>query len=53
VEASVTELAKAADRFDALAEIAELMDDDDGAARFRERAAHCRAEAMRLLDRLG
>ena len=51
MESNVSTLSQAADRFDALAEIAELMGDDDGAARFKEQAARCRAQAMRLLDR--
>jgi hypothetical protein len=50
VEPSVANLSQTADRFDALAEIAELMGDDDGAVRLKEQAARCRAQAMMLLD---
>jgi hypothetical protein len=39
-----------AERFSELAEIAELMDDADGASRFRRRAERARARAMLLLD---
>lgn len=39
-----------ADRLDALADIADLMGDDAGAARFRADAANRRLEAMALLD---
>ena len=39
-----------ADRLDALAEAAELMDDIDGAVRLRRRAEELRLSAMRLLD---
>lgn len=51
MESNIASLSQAADRFDELAEIAELMGDDDGAARFREQAARCRAQAMCILDR--
>jgi hypothetical protein len=47
---SVRELEKAADRLDALADTAELMGDDDGAARFRSEASQQRLRAMALLD---
>jgi hypothetical protein len=47
---SVRELEKAADRLDALADTAELMGDDDGAARFRGEASERRLRAMALLD---
>ncbi len=43
-------LASTADRLDALAETADLMGDDAGAIRFRERAWNCRLRAMQLLD---
>jgi hypothetical protein len=43
-------LTSTADRLDALAETAELMGDDAGACRFRERASACRMQAMLLLD---
>ena len=43
-------LASTADRFDALADTAELMDDRCGADRFRELASSCRLRAMSLLD---
>ncbi len=43
-------LAQMADRLDALAETAALMDDEAGAVRLRNHAARRRAEAMRLLD---
>jgi hypothetical protein len=48
---SVRELEIAADRLDSLADTAELMGDDDGAARFRAQATRRRLEAMALLDR--
>ena len=47
----VQELVAAADRLEALADTAELMGDDDGAARFRAEASRRRLEAMALLDR--
>ncbi|MEO6571548.1 MAG: hypothetical protein ABIO83_08365 [Ilumatobacteraceae bacterium] len=40
----------AADRLDSLAETADLMDDDDGAVRFRCAAEELRLRAMALLD---
>ncbi len=40
----------AADRLDALADVADLMGDAEGAAQYRERAAAVRMAAMRLLD---
>jgi hypothetical protein len=42
--------ADTADRLDGLADVAELMDDDDGALRLRRQAAELRVAAMRLLD---
>ena len=53
MEPSAASLSQRADRFDELAEVAELMGDDAGAIRWRERAARCRVEAMRLLDERG
>jgi hypothetical protein len=47
---TVHELAEIAERFDALADMAELMGDDDGAARFRAESSRRRAQAMALLD---
>ena len=44
------DLTAAADRFDDLAETAELMGDEAGAQRFRGHASARRMEAMRLLD---
>ena len=49
-ERSLRELVSAADRLEALADTAELMGDDDGAARFRSEAAQQRLRAMALLD---
>jgi hypothetical protein len=49
-ERSLRELESAADRLDALADTAELMGDDDGAARFRAEASQQRLRAMALLD---
>jgi hypothetical protein len=49
-ERSVQELVRSADRLDALADTAELMDDEDGAARFRAEASRQRLRAMALLD---
>jgi hypothetical protein len=46
----VLALTSTADRLDALAETAELMGDEAGACRFRERASACRMRAMQLLD---
>ena len=43
-------LTEAAERLDELADVAELMDDDATAARFRSDAARCRDRAMALLD---
>jgi hypothetical protein len=39
-----------ADRFDELAEVAELMGDEPTARRLRSDAARCRDRAMSLLD---
>jgi hypothetical protein len=50
-ERSLRELVTAADRLEALAEMAELMGDDEGAARFRAEASRQRLRAMALLDR--
>lgn len=47
---AVPALARAADRLDELADIAELMGDDDGATRLRRAAEVSRLEAMHLLD---
>jgi hypothetical protein len=47
---AIDELAEAADRLDALAELADLMGDDDGAVRFRAQGSRCREQAMLLLD---
>jgi hypothetical protein len=46
----VRELSHAADRLQDLADMAELMADDDGAARFRAAAARRRLRAMTVLD---
>ena len=43
-------LMRTAERLDSLADTAELMDDDDGAARLRESAWRQRLAAMELLD---
>ena len=43
-------LSEAADRFNDLADVAELMGDDDGAARFRAQALSRRMQAMAVLD---
>lgn len=40
----------AADRYDELAEVAELMGDEPTALGLRRDAARCRARAMALLD---
>lgn len=50
-ERFLRELVNAADRLESLADTAELMDDDDGAARFRAEASRRRLRAMALLDR--
>jgi hypothetical protein len=42
--------ATTADRLDGLADVAELMDDVDGALRLRRQASELRVVAMRLLD---
>jgi hypothetical protein len=44
-------LTDAAERFDELADIAELMGDDATEHRFRGDAARCREQAMAALDR--
>lgn len=49
-EPCLRELVVAADRLEALADTAELMGDDDGAARFRAAASRQRLRAMALLD---
>lgn len=46
----VRDLTRRAEQFDAWADTAELMGDDDGAARFRAAASDCRLRAMRVLD---
>jgi hypothetical protein len=46
----VQELARTADRLESLADTAELMGDEAGAARFRSGASQCRLQAMALLD---
>jgi hypothetical protein len=46
----VRRLSDVADRLDDLAEVAELMGDDDGSSRWRERAAAQRRNALWLLD---
>lgn len=43
-------LSEAADRFNDLADVAELMGDDAGAARFRAQALSRRMQAMAVLD---
>lgn len=43
-------LTASADRLDSLAEVAELMDDEAGALRFRREAERHRSEAMAMLD---
>jgi hypothetical protein len=50
-ERCLLELVSAADRLEALADTAELMGDDDGAARFLAGASRRRLQAMALLDR--
>ena len=49
-QTTVADLADAAGRFDELAEVAELMGDDEGAARFRAEGSRCREQAMLLID---
>jgi hypothetical protein len=49
-ERSLRELVRATDRLEALADTAELMGDEDGAARFRAEASRQRLRAMALLD---
>lgn len=49
-QAAARRLQRSADRLDELAEVAELMDDDGGAAELRARGHRCRMQAMRLLD---
>jgi hypothetical protein len=49
-ERFLRELVSAADRLEALADTAELMGDDDSAARFRADASTQRLRAMALLD---
>lgn len=49
-EPPVRELARTADRLESLADTAELMGDEAGAARFRSGASQCRLQAMALLD---
>ncbi len=46
----VPALTRAADRLDALADTAELMGDEPGAARLRSDAQTRRLQAMELLD---
>jgi hypothetical protein len=46
----VTRLGETADRLDELAEVADLMGDDDGAARFRRASSTARHRAMAILD---
>ena len=46
----MAQLAEAADRLDELAEVADLMGDDDGAARFRRESGRARNRAMAILD---
>jgi hypothetical protein len=48
---AVRALEAVADRLEALAETAELMGDDAGAARLREQVASRRLQALALLDR--
>jgi hypothetical protein len=43
-------LVRAADRFDSLADTAELMGDSNGAVRLRAEASSRRLQAMALLD---
>ncbi|MFL6206528.1 MAG: hypothetical protein ACJ739_14395 [Acidimicrobiales bacterium] len=46
----VGDLAATADRLDSLADTAELMGDEAGAARLRAQSATCREHALRALD---
>jgi hypothetical protein len=50
VVAAPGDLSAIADRLSSLADTAELMDDADTAARFRDAAAVMRLQAMGLLD---
>ncbi|MGK0277094.1 MAG: hypothetical protein ACI9N0_003493 [Ilumatobacter sp.] len=43
-------LQDAADRLDALADTADLMDDSNGGRRLRDAAANARLRAMKVLD---
>jgi hypothetical protein len=49
-ERALRQLTAVADRLESLADTAELMGDDDGAARFRAEASQRRLRAMALLD---
>ena len=49
-EARLEQLCSVADRFDDLADTAELMGDEAGAQRFRSAAAARRAIALTMLD---
>ena len=49
-QADLDGLSEAANRLDGLAEMADFMDDADGANRLREAAATARLRAMKLLD---
>jgi|GEM_PF-3841057 len=46
----VETLSRAADRFDELAEAADLMGDDSGSLRLRQQAERARLDALALLD---
>ena len=50
-DANAEALTSAAERCDELADVAELMGDEDGAARLRTAALNHRLEAFELLDR--
>jgi hypothetical protein len=50
LSAAPADVAAVADRLSALADTAELMGDDAGAARYRDAAAIMRLQAMDLLD---
>ncbi|HEY9558325.1 MAG TPA: hypothetical protein VIR58_16430 [Acidimicrobiales bacterium] len=50
VRTDFLELTRTAERFDSLAETAELMGDEHGAARLRAHGSACRERAMSLLD---